>query len=92
MPLGHDKMILSLAVAHASILNTPRQVFFSGKSVRETFFVLFVGSYHYIFLATFYLIHFHLLMQMLTLEIHNFEPEVHLARAIIDIIYENQLS
>ena len=53
MSLGHDKMILSLVVEHASILNTPRQVFFSGKSAREIFFVLFVGSYHYIFLATF---------------------------------------
>ena len=57
--LGHDKMILCLAAAHASIFNTPLQVFFFIKSVREDFFVSFVSFYQQSFSAAFDLTRLH---------------------------------
>ena len=72
--LGHDKMILYLATAQASIFNTPRQAFFFIKSAHEAFFCVIPKFFQQTFLATFYLIFLHLSIQTLALEIHNFKP------------------
>ena len=57
-------MILCLPDEDASIFNTRGRLFFI-KSSREAFFVSFVSFYQQTFLATFYLILFHLSIQLL---------------------------
>ena len=67
-------MILPLAAAHASIFNTLRQAFFD--QIRALyFFVSLVSFYHKQFwqFSTFSIL-FHLLTQILTLDIHGFNP------------------
>ena len=88
--LGHDKMILCLATAHASTFNTSRQIFFLIKSACEAF--LSFGSFNQqTFLAAFCLILLHLSIQILTLKVIVLNHHGILASAIIYINCENQL-
>ena len=67
--LGHDKMILCLAVAHASTFNTPCQTFF-WLNQRVKFFKVIRSFYLQTFLATYFIL-LHLSIQIFTLEIHS---------------------
>ena len=88
--LGHDKMILCLATAHASTFNTSRQIFFLIKSACEAF-LSFVSFNQQTFLAAFCLILLHLSIQILTLKVIVLNHHGILASAIIYINCENQL-